>query len=49
MVSLQEQMYQDHMKRVHQQRWERQQVIKILIMNPRKGHSQKFIIKSQDH
>ena len=29
MVSFQEQMYQDHMKKVQQQRWERQQVIQL--------------------
>ena len=36
MLLLQEQMYHDHMKKVQQQRWERQQVIKISIMNLRK-------------
>ena len=30
MVLLQDQMYQDHMKKLQQQRWERQQVIKVI-------------------
>ena len=46
MLSLQDQMYHDHMKKVQQQRWERQQVIKLLIVNVQKGHSQKFTIKT---
>ena len=30
---MQDQMYQDYMKKVQQQRWERQQVIKLRTMN----------------
>ena len=33
---MQDQMYQDYMKKVQQQRWERQQVIKLHTMNKNK-------------